>query len=726
MSDKVTYNIDTYYIPDVQVTAYENKLDEFDELKAANSPEYDENQHKMYLQAYGNYRDDCFGVINDRFFAVKFAEYLHKLFFAFIIFSTMYLYNIKLGVYEAVSEDVLKRFFKMVLDDYNKCIWTLSYEKTYFTAFKRDTQVVKQLLPDPDLLIFTNGMLNIKTMKLTPPTPDVLSTRYIPYDYDPSAQAPTFISTIKEIFNDDEDLIKAFQEAMGYTLSYGGGYPLHKLFILYGSGRNGKGVLTHVIGTMVGEKNMSAVYLDELQGRFGCQNLFDKMVNISPETSTIKQLESSRVKALTGGDSIEVEQKYLTSFTTRIYTKFFVCTNNSLDFNDDSYGLYSRLAVFPFRNTYEESNGEEHSEGSKVANKNLTSILDTEIQGILNWSLEGLLRLKENDWNMTQSESMNKATEAFLSNRNPVKDFLTECIIPYDGCNIRSSIMKSMFDDWIATKTEYSCEKISNTRFKDIFTKLIEKKYPSIKYAKRNHYCYTDVIVNMNGHACIDSFYNPEPIIDDNYEFIAYPLSNLSRSGTSVSSRRQPLTSTKPEASATDKILSSNEDVQEATDCDSNHNDKARITYDGNSCAKTVTISKNGVSQAEVPDRTEPAAASSSENNTATNDDTATHVSPVSESKAVTASPSNNNTARRGYDPRRSRLGKNRNVDDAKKKRADGSNLPENSSRTAESISYNPQKFREMVERNSRLLHSHFKNKTNPADATSDDDKSDE
>ena len=98
---------------------------------------------------------------------------------------------------------------------------------------------------------------------------------------------------------------------------------MQKLVVFLGSGSNGKSLLSNMIKHMLGERNVSAVALDQISsGRFGKQNLDRKLLNISSETKTEKLYSTADLKALTGGDSIEIEEKFEKSYTTEIHSKF--------------------------------------------------------------------------------------------------------------------------------------------------------------------------------------------------------------------------------------------------------------------------------------------------------------------------------------------------------------------------------------------------------------------
>jgi len=71
-------------------------------------------------------------------------------------------------------------------------------------------------------------------------------------------------------------------------------------------------------------------------------------------------------------------------------------------------------------------------------NPNLQDEINLELSGVFSWALEGLKRLKENNWKLTESREFDATKEEFQKESNPVKAFIDECcfVVPNDFTEI--------------------------------------------------------------------------------------------------------------------------------------------------------------------------------------------------------------------------------------------------------------------------------------------------
>jgi len=64
-----------------------------------------------------------------------------------------------------------------------------------------------------------NGTLDLRTGELHPHRRDMLLTKLAPVAYDPEAECPRWKQFLREIFQDDKELISFIQRAIGYSLT---------------------------------------------------------------------------------------------------------------------------------------------------------------------------------------------------------------------------------------------------------------------------------------------------------------------------------------------------------------------------------------------------------------------------------------------------------------------------------------------------------------------------
>ncbi|MDN8759656.1 hypothetical protein Q0M59_14850, partial [Staphylococcus aureus] len=82
-------------------------------------------------------------------------------------------------------------------------------------------------------------------------------------------------------------------------------------------------------------------------------------------------------------------------------------------------------------------------------NKNLPQQLEKELSGILNWALDGLRRLDQNDYQFTTSKSMNVIKQKYFNEISPMMDFIRNCLdINSNNSNILGNELIATFKSW--------------------------------------------------------------------------------------------------------------------------------------------------------------------------------------------------------------------------------------------------------------------------------------
>jgi putative DNA primase/helicase len=374
---------------------------------------------------------------------------------AVMVNDILKLYNFKEGMHQLVPETFLNKCLKEILEECSAKVWSISNQNTYLKAFTLSLNHLIRVPINPDRLLLDNGILDInefcsgKADALHPFSPSEFHTVKIPHKYDPNAKCELFQRTVADIFNHDHEVIQSFQEMLGYLLYYGGTWKIQKFFVFYGKGSNGKSLLCSIIRKLLGENNCSSTALDRLHETFALQDLYGKMVNISPEAEQKKFMDTATIKSLSGGDAIKYEFKYKAPFTDVNYTKIIVCTNFPIKTSDTSIGFFRRLHVFPFDNHYKElKEGEKPKANVKYMDTSLEEKLIKELPGILNFALEGLKRLKNNDWKMSECKRIKEIQDKYYNDANEIEVFTDQCLSIRVGSRSKSSEVYDKYVDW--------------------------------------------------------------------------------------------------------------------------------------------------------------------------------------------------------------------------------------------------------------------------------------
>ena len=241
--------------------------------------------------------------------------------------------------------------------------------------------------PRLDIVNVKNGLLDLNSGEVKPHTHVHYSAIQIPVEYDPDARCPAWEKFVSEVFPAGAEELA--WEICGHLMIPD--ISMQKAFLLHGAGGNGKSTFLAGLTRLLGRDNISAVSLQDLVGgRFARAQLVGKLANICPDTPSRQLADTAVFKAITGGDAIEVERKFQTPFTARLYSRLVFSANQFPQGQDPSQGFFDRWVVIPFERVFRGVAGE-------VKRNELDGRLahPRELSGVLNRALEALRRLRQ-------------------------------------------------------------------------------------------------------------------------------------------------------------------------------------------------------------------------------------------------------------------------------------------------------------------------------------------
>ncbi|MFW6015099.1 MAG: phage/plasmid primase, P4 family [bacterium] len=269
--------------------------------------------------------------------------------------------------------------------------------------------------PNKELINVKNGMLDWKTDSLKEHHFEYYSQFQIPVDYKPDAECPKWNEVLKQWLPEKEARL-FIQEFVGYCLIPDS--TMHKAVILTGTGSNGKSTFLEVLTYLFGKKNLTNIPLHRLADRFETVNIRDKLVNICSDIDAIYLNETGILKTLIAGEPLRGEYKYGTSFDFRPVVRLIFSANEVPTSRDKTDAWYRRLEIVEFPNKF--------SKSDPGFDPDLKYKLLEELPGILNWSIEGLKRLKNSNA-FTESEAIKKAKQEYERQNDSVIAFLEDC-----------------------------------------------------------------------------------------------------------------------------------------------------------------------------------------------------------------------------------------------------------------------------------------------------------
>lgn len=352
----------------------------------------------------------------------------------------LFLYNRK-GVFEELSEVSLGKVLRTIMHEGRWNSWKSPYEAEVVKVLQREAITVEEMNTNRNYINVRNGMLSLTTFTLYPHSPEFLSTVQIPIEYNPNATAPHFMSFMKDITIDDSQLINVHQELVGYWLTVE--TKAEKAVYYYGGGANGKSVMASIVTALVGEDNVSSVPLSEFSQTFGMENLIGKSLNIAAENEMGgKALKTENFKAIVSGDNITINIKYRPAISYRPFCRLVFLVNNLPDSSDVTEGYFRKIIIVPFPRTFKK----------EERNVELKNELLKELPGILNWAIQGLKRLRSNNYQFSECKAIKETESAYHDEQNPVREFFHSHVVQVDGSRTKQSDFYNMYSQWLTVQ----------------------------------------------------------------------------------------------------------------------------------------------------------------------------------------------------------------------------------------------------------------------------------
>ncbi len=232
-----------------------------------------------------------------------------------------------------------------------------------------------------NVIPFSNGLLDLDTLKLSEARPGYALDWSLPHHYDPKATCPTILAWLLDAVEGDAEtveLLRAFMAALLRRL------PIQKFLHLKGPGGSGKSTLQELMIELVGILNTAISTLANLEeNRFETAKLFGKRLCMVNEAGKYGG-SVNMFKAATGGDHLPLERKHQQQEGSFKFDGLCViASNDDLRTTDVTSALERRrlTVTFPKRVTIEERERWDARGGAKA-------VLHHEIPGLINWLMD--------------------------------------------------------------------------------------------------------------------------------------------------------------------------------------------------------------------------------------------------------------------------------------------------------------------------------------------------
>jgi putative DNA primase/helicase len=270
------------------------------------------------------------------------------------------------------------------------------------------------------VLTFQNGTLEIETSNFRDFSQADYCSIIMDYEYDPDAKCPQWERFIEDVTDEEPRRAENLQFIAGYTLFSDCRH--QKVFILVGSGGNGKSVYLEIIQKLFGEANITHVEPTGLAESFQRIRLKDSLLNIGSDINSDFSKGEIREWLLKVADGTSVQACYKgmnhIDFIPRCKL-VYAC--NALPTAEIINGLNRRMQFIDFPCQYVETPDPKKPK-QKQRDINVVKKLNAELPGIFNWAYEGYKLLSKVGY-FTDTPEQQTLMHQFEQTSNPVMVF---------------------------------------------------------------------------------------------------------------------------------------------------------------------------------------------------------------------------------------------------------------------------------------------------------------
>jgi len=313
---------------------------------------------------------------------------------------------------------------------------------------------------NPWLLNVRNGTIDVSSGEFRTQCQGEMITKVANVEYNPNADCPQWKLFVREIMDYKTELIEFLQTAIGWAIT--GDISEQIMFILFGSGANGKSTFLNTIMYLLGDY-ATATPTETFMKKNGDQSTNDiarlrgtRFVTTT-EAEQGRRLSEPLIKKITGNDQMTARFLYGEYFNFVPTFKIFMATNHKPVIKGTDYGIWRRIRLIPFLTRIEEDKQDKHLEQK----------LREETSGILNWILEGAERWKRE--RLKTPAIVLNATDEYKNEMDVIGNFIKESCIQKPEASIRIRELFKAYQEWCEQNNEHAVsERFLGLRLKEM------------------------------------------------------------------------------------------------------------------------------------------------------------------------------------------------------------------------------------------------------------------
>ena len=295
---------------------------------------------------------------------------------------------------------------------------------------------------DPLLLNTPGGVVDLSTATLHPRGIEyVTQTTSVTPDFE--AHCPLWLNFLEQVFLGDAALIEFMQRSMGYWLT--GDTREQVIHFLYGSGSNGKSVLTDLMKRIAGTYTvkLAANALMQSKGErhpTELAQLRGKRMALSSEVGETDYFNEPLLKELTGDAVLSARFMRGDFFEFRATQKHVIVGNFKPRLRGGDPAIARRMLLVPFNASFQGSQKDPDLPNKLWAEA--PAILAWMIQGAAKWHADGLMI----------PESVRAASREYMADHDDLALWMDDCCVP--SGRAKAHALYASFSAWKRARGE--------------------------------------------------------------------------------------------------------------------------------------------------------------------------------------------------------------------------------------------------------------------------------
>lgn len=290
-----------------------------------------------------------------------------------------------------------------------------------------------------------NGTLDLRTGKLKDHEPDDLITKLVPAVYEPTATCPLWLEFLERIMKKNQAVISFLQRAIGYSLT--GDTREQVIFILYGIGANGKSTFLETLSRLLNDYALhtpTQTLMVKPKGSIpnDVARLRGARYVTAVEADEEQKLAESMIKQMTGGERMAARFLNAEWFEFIPEFKIWLATNHKPEIRGTDHAIWRRICLISFDVVIPDDEQD----------KDLLKKLEGELEGILNWALEGCLAWQK--IGLTPPPEVLRATAKYRSEMDVLAGFIEDYCLEDESLTTTAAQLYTSYIEWCSNSGE--------------------------------------------------------------------------------------------------------------------------------------------------------------------------------------------------------------------------------------------------------------------------------